>query len=163
MKIASSKHGSNILCTQHVLPSSELAIFFYWTRNSMNNLLPYCGSVDAKKELLTKIYLYPRIYLPKPKSLAFHWKKNLHWASIVRVYNHTCTCVELPSLKFQQGTFPIQGAEISTFFCQSYAGWISPKFICPICPSKAKSLGFHWKKSFIGRPQSVCSIIRAHV
>ena len=28
--------------------SSELAIFMYWTGNSMNNLLSYCGLVDAK-------------------------------------------------------------------------------------------------------------------
>ena len=27
---------------------SELAIFKYWTGNSMNNLLSYCGLVDAK-------------------------------------------------------------------------------------------------------------------
>ena len=29
----------------------------YWTCNSMNNLLSYCGLFDAKKDLLTKIYL----------------------------------------------------------------------------------------------------------
>ena len=28
--------------------SSELAIFMYWTCNSMNNLLSYCGLVDAR-------------------------------------------------------------------------------------------------------------------
>ena len=33
---------------QHVLPSFELGIFMYYTCNSMNNLLPYCGLVDAK-------------------------------------------------------------------------------------------------------------------
>ena len=27
---------------------SELVIFMYWTRNSMNNLLSYCGLVDAR-------------------------------------------------------------------------------------------------------------------
>ena len=27
---------------------SELVIFMYWTRDSMNNLLSYCGLVDAK-------------------------------------------------------------------------------------------------------------------
>ena len=27
---------------------SELGIFMYWTCNSMNNLLSYCGLVDAK-------------------------------------------------------------------------------------------------------------------
>ena len=29
-------------------PCSELWIFMYWTCNSMNNLLSYCGLVDAK-------------------------------------------------------------------------------------------------------------------
>ena len=29
-------------------PCSELAIFMYWARNSMNNLLSYCGLVDTK-------------------------------------------------------------------------------------------------------------------
>ena len=39
----------NNLCTQLVLPTcSELAIFMYWTGNSINNLLSYCGLVDAK-------------------------------------------------------------------------------------------------------------------
>ena len=45
-----------MLCTQHVLPMfsqysppcSELGISMYWTGNSMNNLLSYCGLVDAK-------------------------------------------------------------------------------------------------------------------
>ena len=27
---------------------SELAILMYWTANSMNNLLSYCGLVDAR-------------------------------------------------------------------------------------------------------------------
>ena len=27
---------------------SELVVFMYWTRNSMNNLLSYCGLVDAR-------------------------------------------------------------------------------------------------------------------
>ena len=38
----------NNFCTQHVLPRFELGIFMYWACNSMNNLLSYCGSVDAK-------------------------------------------------------------------------------------------------------------------
>ena len=55
-----AEHGENMLCkkivlnvrynfcTQHVLPRFELGIFMYWTCNSMNNLLSYCGLVDAK-------------------------------------------------------------------------------------------------------------------
>ena len=60
MKIPSSEHGENMLCTkivlnvrndfytQHVLPRFELGIFMYWICNSINNLLSYCGLVDAK-------------------------------------------------------------------------------------------------------------------
>ena len=60
MKIPSSEHGDDMLCTkivlnvrnnfctQHVLPRFELGIFMYWTSDSMNNLSSYCGLVDAK-------------------------------------------------------------------------------------------------------------------
>ena len=66
MKIPSSEHGENIGRTwvEHVvykncsecqkqflyavLPRFVLGIFLYWTCNSMNNLLSYCGLVDAK-------------------------------------------------------------------------------------------------------------------
>ena len=45
----------NNFCTKHVLPWFELGIFMYWSCNSMNTLLSYCGLVNAK--ILTKIYL----------------------------------------------------------------------------------------------------------
>ena len=56
MKIASSEHVENINCSecqnknQFVYTTcSELAIFMYWTCNSINNLSSYCaGLVDAK-------------------------------------------------------------------------------------------------------------------
>ena len=61
MKIPSSEHVENMLCTQIVFlflfwhseqfmytTCSELGIFMYWTRNSMHNLLPYCGLVDTR-------------------------------------------------------------------------------------------------------------------
>ena len=60
MKIPSSEHGENMLCTKIVLnvrnklceldflPRFELGIFMYWPCNSMNNLSSYCGLVDAK-------------------------------------------------------------------------------------------------------------------
>ena len=55
MKIASSEHVVYINCSgcqnkkQFVYTTcSELAIFMFWTRNSMNNLLLYCWLVDAK-------------------------------------------------------------------------------------------------------------------
>ena len=38
----------NNFCTQHVLPRFELGVFMYRACNSMNNLLSYCGLVDAK-------------------------------------------------------------------------------------------------------------------
>ena len=53
--------AQNMLCTQIVFlflywhseqfmytTCSELVVFMYWTRNSMNNLLSYCGLVDAR-------------------------------------------------------------------------------------------------------------------
>ena len=57
MKIASSEHLQNMLCTQigfliyvHNMfcRCSELAIFMYCTCNSMNTLLSYYGLVDAR-------------------------------------------------------------------------------------------------------------------
>ena len=65
VKTTSSEHGENMLCTQivfsfcfdiqnnwctqHVLPMfSELVVFMYWTSESMNNLLSYCGLVDQR-------------------------------------------------------------------------------------------------------------------
>ena len=68
MKTTSSEHGENMscaeivlnvktktknnICTQHVFSiistCSELGLFIYWTWNSMNNLLSYCGIVDTR-------------------------------------------------------------------------------------------------------------------
>ena len=55
MKTTSSEHVVYINCfecqnkKQFVYTTcSELAIFMYWTGNSMNNLLLYCGLFDAK-------------------------------------------------------------------------------------------------------------------
>ena len=65
-----AEHGENMLCTkivlnvrnyfctQHVLPRFELGIFMYWTCSSMNNLLSYCGLVDAKKGAFYKDLKY---------------------------------------------------------------------------------------------------------
>ena len=54
MKIPSSNLGSTC-CVQklfwmseHVLPRFELGSFMHWICNSMDNLLSYCGLVDAK-------------------------------------------------------------------------------------------------------------------
>ena len=40
------KTKKNTICIQNMF--WELGIFMYWTGNSMNNLLSYCGLVDAK-------------------------------------------------------------------------------------------------------------------
>ena len=59
MKIPSSEHSQNMCCAQIVFlfwhseqfmytTCSELGIFMYWTGNSMDNLLSYCGLVDAR-------------------------------------------------------------------------------------------------------------------
>ena len=41
--------NKNTICVQGMfLTCSELGIFMYWTRNSMNNLSSYCGLVEAK-------------------------------------------------------------------------------------------------------------------
>ena len=60
LKIPSSEHGDDMLCTkivfdiqnnfgtQNVLPRFELGVFMYRTCNSMNNLSSYCGFIDAK-------------------------------------------------------------------------------------------------------------------
>ena len=55
MKITSSVHVVYTNCSecknkkQFVYTTcTELAVFLYWTCNSMNNLLSYCGLVDAR-------------------------------------------------------------------------------------------------------------------
>ena len=62
MKITSSEHVAYIHCSEfpnktnkqktiYVHNSScELVIFMYWTCNSMNNLLSYCGLVDRASD-----------------------------------------------------------------------------------------------------------------
>ena len=57
---------------------SELAIFMYWTLNSMNNLLSYCGLVDAKirasdKDLPFQISTFSH-HIPQP-TLIFNREK----------------------------------------------------------------------------------------
>ena len=44
---------------------SELVVFKYWTGNSMDNLLSYCGLVFARKSTSEKVYLYIIIFLLK--------------------------------------------------------------------------------------------------
>ena len=55
MKIPSSEHVVYINCSECqnqkkfvYTTCSELVVFMYWTRNSMNNLLSYCWLVDAR-------------------------------------------------------------------------------------------------------------------
>ena len=57
MKTTGSVHGVYINCSECqnknkkqllYTTCTELAVFLYWTRNSMNNLSSYCGLVDAR-------------------------------------------------------------------------------------------------------------------
>ena len=84
------------LCTQH----SELVIFMYWTSNSMNNFLSYCGLVDTRisaseKDLPVKVVFYKnwqRFYV------VFVPKGNLKLVfSIVFWLNYTLTRMTLLS------------------------------------------------------------------
>ena len=44
-----SKQKEKTICVHNMFSKcSELGIFMYWTGNSMNNLSPYCGLVDAR-------------------------------------------------------------------------------------------------------------------
>ena len=62
MKTTSSEHVVYIDCSEYqnknkkqfLYTPCELVVFLYWTGKSMNNLLSYCGLVDAKKEASDK-------------------------------------------------------------------------------------------------------------
>ena len=44
-----SKQKQKTICVHNIFsPCSKLGIFLYWSGNSMDNLLSYCGLVDAK-------------------------------------------------------------------------------------------------------------------
>ena len=76
MKISSLEHVVYINCSECQSKNekkkqflyticSELAIFMYWTRNSMDNLLSKCGLVDARisaSEKVTSTYPITSIY-----------------------------------------------------------------------------------------------------
>ena len=71
------EHEENILrtCCLHVLPlfspCSELGIFMYWTRKSMNNLLSYCGLVDPRIRASEKVLPVTRCKSAKEEVLDF--------------------------------------------------------------------------------------------
>jgi hypothetical protein len=48
------------------------------------------------------------IYLPKPKSSGFQWKKKLHWASVVRDFKHFAM------------RYPVEEAEKKSEFIQFF-------------------------------------------
>ena len=98
-----AEHGENMLCTETVLniknnfctqhtnnmfsPCSQLGIliFMYWACNSMNNLLSYCGLVDAKirasfKNLPVMLH-YQAIYNLQFGNLPFPFYSHTLWAS----------------------------------------------------------------------------------
>ena len=57
-KIPSSEHSQNMTICVHnkfwQCSDSELGIFMYWSGNLMDNLLSYCGLVDARKSTSEK-------------------------------------------------------------------------------------------------------------
>jgi hypothetical protein len=76
MKTTSAEHGQNMArtCSAHVLPMfcpcSALVVFMCWTGNSMNNLLSYCGLIDAKirasdKDLPVRNALWKKVQMKK--------------------------------------------------------------------------------------------------
>ena len=80
-----------ILKNDNYSSSSELGIFMHWTCNSMNDLSPYCGLVDAKirasdKNLLVwpkkKILFY--LFLHVSKSQCFFSNLNLNCSNFLR-------------------------------------------------------------------------------
>ena len=61
---------------------TELVVFLYWTRNSMNNLSSYCGKSMQEWVLLTKLYMYYLFMLmfvsgskkgKKPADVIYRW------------------------------------------------------------------------------------------
>ena len=48
MKTTSSEHVVYINCSECQNKKTICVVLMYWTRNSMNNLLSYCGLVDAR-------------------------------------------------------------------------------------------------------------------
>ena len=46
-------------------PCSELVVFMYWTGKSMNNLLSYCGLVDAKIRASDRFICKQSLFFPK--------------------------------------------------------------------------------------------------
>ena len=74
VKTTSSENGENMLCTQIVfsflLMFSELVVFMYWTSESMNNLLSYCGLVDQRISVTDKDL---PVHLPPDAKFFFSW------------------------------------------------------------------------------------------
>ena len=68
----------NNFCTHHVLPRFELGIFMYWTCNPMNNLLSYCGLVDAEiracdKDFPVTVTYFSPVFPVLPKICRIFW------------------------------------------------------------------------------------------
>ena len=80
----------NNFCTQHVLPRFVLGIFMYWTCNSLNNLLSYCGLVDAKIRASDKDLPVWSLY-----------SKNLFWFQII-VFAAQARCLFCWALRAQR-------------------------------------------------------------
>ena len=82
------------ICEQNTFSTcSEVGIFMYWTRNSMNNILSYCGLTYARMRASEKDLPVPSFLLPRT------WRRMLHnclQASTFAKASDSCTqCIFL--------------------------------------------------------------------
>ena len=128
-----AEHGENMLCTkivlnarnnfctQHVLPRFELGIFMYWTCNSMNNLLPYCGLVDAKirasdKDLPVHYYFFKvnKLRHSSERSLSslFEFCRSMLTTFAVGYYSNPSFCYFFSTANFELCVFLISWCHV---------------------------------------------------
>ena len=68
---------------------SELVIFMYWTRNSMNNLSSYCGLVDAKIRTFDKdlpVFWFCRNFILIKLGISFKLTLSKFYPKIIWIY-----------------------------------------------------------------------------
>ena len=80
----------NNFCAQHVISRFELGIFMYWTCNSMNNLLSYCGLVNERISvsdinLPVSVWMYVHI-----QHFGFCYQTKLEVSFRRSIYSHVC-------------------------------------------------------------------------
>ena len=68
---------------------SELVVFMYWTGKSMNNLLSYCGLVDARKRASNKdlpVYYSYSSVINNGVAMWSKWRVNKHREVQIEVF-----------------------------------------------------------------------------